>query len=88
MAEDKKRGGVELELPTNGVSLLPDRRLFWGVGGTGALAAYEQAALQAIKFLQGLYGFMIRDYNFHCVCLYGLGSFCGCYCRVCCEVYG
>uniref|UniRef100_M8CPG6 Uncharacterized protein n=1 Tax=Aegilops tauschii TaxID=37682 RepID=M8CPG6_AEGTA len=36
-----------------------DRRLFWGVGGTGALAAYEQATLQAIKFLQGLYGFMV-----------------------------
>ncbi|XP_044369224.1 uncharacterized protein [Triticum aestivum] len=34
------------------VSLPPDRMFFWATGSTGALSAYEQAALQAIKFLQ------------------------------------
>lgn len=62
--------GVELQLPTNGVSLPPDRRLFWAAGGMGPLVAYEQAALQAIQFLHGVYGFVIRDYNFHCVVAY------------------
>lgn len=31
---------------------------------------YEQATLQAIKFLQGLYGFVVRDYNYECVVVY------------------
>ncbi|KAF7021706.1 hypothetical protein CFC21_034606 [Triticum aestivum] len=34
------------------VSLPPVRVFFWATGGTGALSAYEQAALQAIEFLQ------------------------------------
>ena len=31
---------------------------------------YEQAALQAIAFLQKLYGFVVVDYNFQSVVLY------------------
>lgn len=46
--------GVELELPTDSVSLLPDRTL--------------------LKFLQGGYGFVIRDYGFHSVGSYHSGA--------------
>ena len=30
----------------------------------GCAGAYDHAAMQAIRFLQGIYGFVVRDYNY------------------------
>uniref|UniRef100_A0ACD5ZQC3 Uncharacterized protein n=1 Tax=Avena sativa TaxID=4498 RepID=A0ACD5ZQC3_AVESA len=59
--------GVELELPIDGVAMGPQRRFFWCTSWLECLDAYDQAALQAIDFLQGVYGFVIRDYNYACM---------------------
>jgi hypothetical protein len=62
--------GVEVEIPGDGVLVMPRRRFFWSTACLGSAEAYEQAALQAIKFLQGLYGFVVRDYNYESVVVY------------------
>lgn len=62
--------GVEVEIPGHGVLMMSRRNFFWSHACLGSAEAYEQAALQAIKFLQGLYGFVIRDYNYECVVVY------------------
>jgi hypothetical protein len=62
--------GVELELPFDGVGAPPSRKFFWSVAWSGCLDAYDQAAVQAIRFLQGVYGFVIRDYNYDCMLEY------------------
>lgn len=62
--------GVEVEIPGDGFSLVPQRKKNWGSGGQGSMDAYEQPALLEVKFLQGLYGFIVRDYNYECVVVY------------------
>ena len=62
--------GVELELPGDGAAVPPQRKFFWSVALFGSLDAYEKAALQAIRFLQGIYGFVLRDYNYDCMLAY------------------
>lgn len=62
--------GVEIEIPGDGVLVMPQKKFFWSSGCQGSADAFEQAALQAIKFLQGLYGFIVRDYNYECVVVY------------------
>jgi hypothetical protein len=55
--------GVEIDVPC-GSSMLPCKSfLFWAPG-------YEQAALQAISFLQRMYGFVVLDYNFEGLVFY------------------
>ena len=34
------------------------------------MAPYEQAAFQAVSYLQGLYGFLVLDYNYHALLYY------------------
>ena len=53
--------GVELELPTDETAAVPQRKFFWCASWARCLDAYDQATLQAIAFLQGLYGFIVRD---------------------------
>jgi hypothetical protein len=36
----------------------------------GCLEAYDEAAVQEIRFLQGVYGFVVRDYNYDCMLAY------------------
>jgi hypothetical protein len=64
--------GVELELPRDGVAAGPQRKFFWSVvwSGCGCLDAYDQAAIQAIRFLQAMFGFVVRDYNYDCMIAY------------------
>ena len=63
-------GGVELEVP---IARRPDhfeRRFFWACASAGLPFPHDQAALQAICFLQELYGFVVQDYNYHCMLAY------------------
>ena len=62
--------GVELELPGDSSAPVPRREFFWSSAWCGFVHAYEQAALQAISFLQHLYGFVDRDYNYDCMIAY------------------
>lgn len=62
--------GVELELPLDGVGAVPQRKFFWSAMWPGCLDAYDQAAIQAIRFLQGVYGFVVRGYNYDCMLAY------------------
>ena len=62
--------GVEVEIPGDGILSTPQRVFFWSPACLGCAESYERAALQAIRFLQGLYGFVVRDYNYECVVLY------------------
>ena len=62
--------GVELELPARGVGMVSERKFFWGTAWRGCMEAYDHAAMQAIRFLQGVYGFVIRDYNYDCMLTY------------------
>jgi hypothetical protein len=48
--------GVEFEFPGDGVAVAPQRRFFWSVVWSACLDAYDQAVMQAIRFLQGLFG--------------------------------
>ena len=62
--------GVELELPMDGSSTVSERKIFWSGVSRSCMDAYDQAAMQAIRFLQGMYGFVIRDYNYDCMVAY------------------
>ncbi|XBH78722.1 hypothetical protein VPH35_104882 [Triticum aestivum] len=62
--------GVELELPGDNSAPVPRREFFWSSSWCGFVHAYEQAALQAISFLQHLYGFVVQDYNYDCMMAY------------------
>jgi len=61
---------VEVDVPC-ARNVAPYRSFFFcaprdGFSGPG----YEQAALQAIAFLQKVYGFVVEDYNFQGVLMY------------------
>jgi len=43
---------------------------FWAPAGSLRDAGFEQAALQAVSFLQKMYGFVVVDYNFQSVVMY------------------
>lgn len=63
-------GGVELEVDVPGSDALSMRRFFWSWDGVGCSSLYDHAALQAICFLQGLYGFVVLDYNYKSMMTY------------------
>lgn len=62
--------GIELCLPPETTCDFGRIFFFWGVGQSFSVAAYEQAAFQAISFLQKRYGFIIEDYSFHRTVVY------------------
>jgi hypothetical protein len=62
--------GVELELPGDSAGVAPRRQFFWSTVWPGCLDAYDRAAIQAIRFLQGVYGVAVRDYNYDCMVAY------------------
>jgi hypothetical protein len=68
--DDHVLAGVEIDIPGDGILTTPQKKIFWTSGWEGYTAAYEQTALQAIKFLQGMYGFIVKDYNYECVVCY------------------
>ena len=57
-------GGVELELPIAKHASVLQRRFFWACASSGFPRPHDQAALQALSFLQEYYGFVICDYNY------------------------
>ena len=62
--------GVELELPSDGVEAVGERKFFWSVAWSGCLDAYDQPAMEAIRFLQGVFGFIVRDFNYDAMLAY------------------
>uniref|UniRef100_A0ACD5UMR4 Uncharacterized protein n=1 Tax=Avena sativa TaxID=4498 RepID=A0ACD5UMR4_AVESA len=62
--------GVEIELPMDAVVMVPRRKFFWCASRRECLDAYDQASLQAIAFLQRMYGFVVSDYNYGCMMSY------------------
>ncbi|CAN6372246.1 unnamed protein product [Urochloa humidicola] len=62
--------GIELELPPMVASFGSQRMFFWSAALTNPAAAYDQAAFQAICYLQSLYGFVVMDYSFQGLLLY------------------
>jgi hypothetical protein len=57
-------GGVELETAVIEEGATPARFFFWSAASLGSRCPYEEAALQAVHFLQSLYGFVIHDFNY------------------------
>jgi hypothetical protein len=57
-------GGVEIEVAFSDATVKSRTHFFWSPGRTDMCLLYEHAALQAIRFLQKLYGFVIADYNY------------------------
>ncbi|XBI61139.1 hypothetical protein VPH35_041975 [Triticum aestivum] len=62
-------GGVEIEVSIPGSGAPTDRRFFWSHSSV-RLSIYENAAFQAICFLQGVYGFVVMDYNYKSMSTY------------------
>ena len=58
-------GGVELEVPVVNHDGMLQRRFFWAYASSGYTRLHDQAAFQALSFLQEFYGFVIVDYNYH-----------------------
>lgn len=56
--------GIELELPLLFHYDTPRRLFFWSSLQTDSVDPYENAALQALRCLQDLYGFTIVDYSY------------------------
>ncbi|KAJ1264873.1 hypothetical protein BS78_08G035300 [Paspalum vaginatum] len=56
--------GVELVLPPVGGCSAGPTVYFWSPVQSTFCAAYEQASLQAISYLQSVYAFLIVDYSF------------------------
>uniref|UniRef100_A0ACD5ZBA1 Uncharacterized protein n=1 Tax=Avena sativa TaxID=4498 RepID=A0ACD5ZBA1_AVESA len=57
-------GGVELELAVFQEGAATTRFFFWSCVPTGSECPFEEPALQAVRFLQGVYGFVVRDFNY------------------------
>jgi hypothetical protein len=69
MAEDSSPiYGIEIHVPCVG-AIVPYGSFFLSPDALSG-AGYQQAALQAIAFLQTLYGFVVVDYSFHGALLY------------------
>lgn len=62
--------GVEIDVPCTDAVFTCRSFFFWAPAGQFSGPGYEQAALQAVAFLQRLYGFVVVDYNFEGVVLY------------------
>jgi hypothetical protein len=71
MAEDGSPiYGIEIDVPCVGAIVPYGSYFFWSPPDALSGAGYQQAALQAIAFLQTLYGFVVVDYSFHGALLY------------------
>ena len=61
---------VELDLPVGPARTVPQRMFFWSVISRERLDAYDDAAMQAIRSLQSMYGLVVRDCNYDCMVVY------------------
>jgi hypothetical protein len=62
--------GVEIALPPQVAHRTSGTLFFWAPPGLHHSAAYESASLQALTFLQSIFGFVIIDYSIHGLLLY------------------
>lgn len=56
--------GVEIDVPSNSEVAPCHSFFFWALADESQHPGHEQAALQAVSFLQTMYGFVVVDYNF------------------------
>ncbi|XBI32419.1 hypothetical protein VPH35_055872 [Triticum aestivum] len=63
-------GGVEIDVDVPGGDAFTMTKFFWSRDGIGCPSLHDDAALQAICFLQGLYGFVVVDYNYKSMMTY------------------
>ncbi|CAM0946936.1 unnamed protein product [Alopecurus aequalis] len=56
-------GGLELEIAVL-QGARPARFFFWASASVGSRCPYEDSTLQAVLFLQALYGFVVHDFNY------------------------
>jgi hypothetical protein len=57
-------GGVDIEIDVAREGATPTRFFFWPSASAGSWCPYEVSALQAVRFFQRLYGFVVRDFNY------------------------
>jgi len=57
-------GGVELEVPVAKHASVLQHRFFWACASAGFPCPHDQAARQALFYLQECYGFVIYDFNY------------------------
>ncbi|KAG2550137.1 hypothetical protein PVAP13_9KG237826 [Panicum virgatum] len=46
------------------------KKNFWAYAQPDAISGYEKAALQAVRYLQSIYGFIVADYSFEGMVVY------------------
>jgi hypothetical protein len=63
-------GGVELETSVVHEGATSARFFFWSSAMPGSRCPYEESALQAVRFLQNLYGFVVQDFNYQAMQAY------------------
>jgi len=62
--------GVEIQVPSAQAVHCRRTVFFWAPNNADAGAGCKEAALQAISYLEGLYGFIVVDYSFQGLMLY------------------
>ena len=62
--------GIEIELPAPNLFSRAKQVLFWAYAQPNAISGYEKAALQAVRFLQSIYGFVVMDYSYEGMVVY------------------
>ncbi|XP_062186630.1 uncharacterized protein LOC133890183 [Phragmites australis] len=62
--------GIEVELPPLNAEAAPRHVFFWSCPHITCMAPYEQAAFQAVSFLQMLYGFLVINYSYQSLLYY------------------
>ena len=62
--------GIEIELTAPNLLSRPEKVFFWAHAQPDAISGYEKAALQAIRYLQSIYGFLVSDYSFEGMVVY------------------
>ncbi|XBH56330.1 hypothetical protein VPH35_078189 [Triticum aestivum] len=63
-------GGVEIDVLVREDVVRCQTHFFWGSSFDGCSSLYDQAAYQAVRFLQSVYGFVIADYNYESMLAY------------------
>ena len=62
--------GIEIELPAPNLLSRPEKVFFWAHAQPDAISGYEKVALQAVRYLQSIYGFIVADYSFEGMVVY------------------
>lgn len=61
---------IEIELPATNLFPRPKQMFFWAYAQPNAISGYEKAALQAVRYLQSIYGLVVADYSFEGAAVY------------------